>query len=260
MGQHTDIGWCDDTVNGEMGCDGCELSAEGSCYAEELTNRRAGQTGWPAAFNQPTVFPGRIAEATRWRDLTGTRRPDKPWLNGLPRVIFLDDMGDTFTESLSLDWLAPELPIIAASPHQWLLLTKRPQRLAAFARQHPLPRNIWVGTSTLERAMLGRVKPLLDTAATIHFLSLEPLWGPLDLAPVLATGPLDWVIVGGQSGRNYQHHTMALEWAEAIVADCLAFNLPIFIKQDSHALSGRQGRIPDSLWKLKELPITAVTR
>jgi len=261
MSRGTSIGWCDDTVNEEMGCDGCELSLENGCYAEELTNRRAGQKGWPLAFNRPTLFPGRIAAAARWPDLTGTKRPAKPWLDGMPRLIFLDDMGDTFSESLPLDWLAPELPIMAASPHQWLLLTKRPHRLAAFAQQHPLPANVWVGTSVLERAKVGRIKPLLDTTASIHFLSLEPLWGPLDLAPVLATGRLDWLIIGGQSGRNYQHHPMALEWVEAIVADCLAFNLPVFIKQAAHARPGRQGRIPDALWKFKQLPtITAVTR
>ncbi len=254
MSVHTEIGWCDSTVNAQMGCDGCELSGEGSCYAEELTAKWAGKKGWPPAFNQPTLFPGRIAAATSWPDLAGTTRPDKPWLDGLPRLIFLDDMGDTFTETIPLDWLAPQLPIIAASPHWWLVLTKRPHRLATFAQQHPLPRNVWIGTSILERSMLGRVKPLLDTAATIHFLSLEPLWGLVDIAPVLATGRLDWVIVGGHSGKRYGQHVMELAWVRAIAEACTAFGVPLFLKQDSARLPGRQGRLPAALWARKEMP------
>src|SRR3712207_7534850 len=43
-------------------------------------------------------FPGRMAEAALWSDLTGTDRPDKPWLNGMPRLIFISDMGDALSE------------------------------------------------------------------------------------------------------------------------------------------------------------------
>src|SRR5262245_31262275 len=139
----TPIAWCDSTVNLMMGCDGCELwnPAAGvrHCYAGALTGRHAGRKGWPDAFDRPALFPHRLDEALRWPDLTGKPRPGKPWLDGLPRLLFLNDMGDTFTEGLALDWLAPHLPRMAASPHQWLLLTKRPRRMAEFSRSHPLP-------------------------------------------------------------------------------------------------------------------------
>lgn len=41
-------------------------------------------------FNPPEIFPGRIAAAFCC-GITGTDRPDKPWLNGLPRLIFLGE-------------------------------------------------------------------------------------------------------------------------------------------------------------------------
>jgi len=80
--------------------------------------------GWPLAFDAPTIFPGRIAEAARWKDLTGTAREAKPCLDGMRRVIFVNNMGDTYTASLPVDWLASNLPLMAATPHRWLILTK----------------------------------------------------------------------------------------------------------------------------------------
>jgi len=105
MPKDTNIHWCDSSVNLMMGCDGCELWREGSrhCYAGTLTLRHAGRKGWPESFDRPRLFPERLAGALRWPDLTGTARPGKPWLDGLPRVVFVNDMGDTFTESLPPD-------------------------------------------------------------------------------------------------------------------------------------------------------------
>jgi hypothetical protein len=78
---------------------------------------RAGRRkGWPEASEKPALFPGRLDEAARWRDLTGTQRAEKPWLDGLPRLIFVVDMGDGFTASVDPDaWLTPKLGVIAAT-------------------------------------------------------------------------------------------------------------------------------------------------
>jgi protein gp37 len=258
MAQHTDIGWADSSVNGEMGCDGCELwnPATGVryCYAGRLTERRTQdgpQQGWPKAFDQPETFPGRIARAARWRDLTGTRRPDKPWLDGLPRLIFLDDMGDTFTESLPLDWLAADLPVMAMSPHQWLILTKRPHRAAAFAAQYPFPPNVWLGTSLTGPASLPRLRALRQIQAALRFVSIEPLWAPL-LA--LDLEGIAWGIVGGHSGDGWQEHPMPVAWVEAISDQFAAADVPLFVKQAAGPRPGQQGQLPDALWRLKQMP------
>jgi hypothetical protein len=113
MGMHAGIEYCDSTLNLEMGCDGCELwnpkAGVKQCYAGMETDRRKGGLGWPEAFEIPRIFLERLPGALKWPDLAGKARPDKPWLDGMPRIIFLDDMGDTFTESLPDDWLAPAL-------------------------------------------------------------------------------------------------------------------------------------------------------
>ena len=94
------IEWCDSTVNPTMGCDGCELwsTTNKICYAGRIHDRQAGQPGFAPDFEHVTEFPGRMAEAAVWPDLTGQTRPKKPWLDGLPRMI------------LCLRYVGPALP------------------------------------------------------------------------------------------------------------------------------------------------------
>ena len=205
MGQATAIEWADSSLNLMMGCDGCELwnpdAGNRHCYAGTLTERYKGKSGWPLAFDKPALFLDRLDDAIRWPDMTGTARPGKPWLDGRPRMIFLNDMGDTFTGSLPLDWLAkpygpstcpnghkrprvqwlaehgvwccsaakcglswkPSSPLelMAKSPHVWMLLTKRGSRMRQFSEAHPLPPNVWPGVSITKRVTLPRVQELL---------------------------------------------------------------------------------------------------
>ncbi len=102
MAETTKIQWCDGTVNPVMGCSGCELYVPGKggpCYAG-CDHERKGQVsnGYAPEFLLPTLFPGRVAKSARLPDLAGTKREDKPWLDGMPRLIFVSDMGDALSD------------------------------------------------------------------------------------------------------------------------------------------------------------------
>lgn len=191
MGIHTDIEWCDSSLNLQMGCDGCELWNTKKdikiCYSGTLHQVYAGpnKKGWPESFDKPKLFLDRLEPALRWPDLTGTERPYKPWLNGLPRMIFLNDMGDTFTESLPLDWLAPLLPRMAESPHIFMLLTKRAGRMRLFSKEHPFPKNFVLMTSITSEATVNRLNDLVACRGGAWFgVSYEPAQGWVDFTHV----------------------------------------------------------------------------
>lgn len=193
MGIETNIEWSDSTCNVMMGCDGCELWVPEKgirhCYAGVMTGKYAGRKGWPDSFEQPKIFMDRLDKAIAWPDLTGTKRPEKPWLDGMPRIIFLNDMGDTFTEGLPVDWLAPALPRIAASPHIWMFLTKRVGRMVEFFRQHGLPKNCWPGTTITGPQTLSRARQLLKLSeASVLWLSIEPLLERVNIRGLLMQG------------------------------------------------------------------------
>jgi protein gp37 len=281
VAEHTGIEWCDSTLNLQMGCDGCELwnpeAGVKHCYAGTLTERYGGKNaGFPESFDRPKLYLQRMDAALRWPDLTGRTRPDKPWLDGRPRVIFLNDMGDTFTESLPLDWLAPLLPRIADSPHLYLILTKRPKRMRDFAKVHPFPANVWPGASVTSQANAARVAELLCVGSGgVHWLSVEPLLAPVDLtslklsprcecggqplcnafdraercdcteegAESLAWHRLRFVIVGGESGPRSR--PCRPEWIRSLLGQCRAAGVPAFCKQLGGNVVTRNDMIAD---------------
>lgn len=212
MGKDTTIQWADSTVNPTMGCDGCELwkpGVGGTCYAGVLHQRYGGTNkGFSPTFEQLTFYPGRMAKAAAWSDLSGTDRPDKPWLNGLPRVIFVSDMSDALSRAVSFDYLKAEIIDVVNSPkgrrHIWMWLTKQAPRMAMFSawlaeRGVSWPRNLWAGTSVTTQATVGRVLHLqqVGDGETTRFISAEPLRGPVALTWL---GCIRLVIVGGGSG------------------------------------------------------------
>lgn len=126
----------------------------------------------------------------------------------------------------------------------------------------PLP-NVWLGVSVEDQKRADlRIPALVDTPAAVRFLSCEPLLGPVDLFAgdhstherdfdgtddyvcldcstddrhvpwrVIDRSALgiDWVIVGGESGRKAR--PLAPQWATALRDQCAAADVPFFFKQ-----------------------------
>jgi protein gp37 len=258
MSVKTKIQWCDSTVNPTMGCDGCELWGDQrrSCYAGTLHARFGGVTpGYAPTFEQVTLFSGRTSEAARWSDLTGKKRPDKPWLDGMPRLIFVSDMSDSLSRSVTFEFLRDEVVRVASespgSRHQWLWLTKRTRRMATFStwltdQGIPWPTNLWPGTSLTNKRSTIRIPSLFQVGdtETIRFISVEPQVEPINLRPWLSG--LDWVIQGGESGPASR--PFDITWVGDILGQCRAAGVPLFVKQlgSSVSSSGSERSFDDS--------------
>lgn len=121
----------------------------------------------------------------------------------------------------------------------------------------PLP-NVWLGVSTEDQHWADiRIPALLDTPAAVRFISAEPLLGPIDLRLIhwsdpdahcggcsgllsprhepgcyMEPGPhhgIDWVIVGGESGRGAR--PMHPAWARSLRDQCEQAGVPFLFKQ-----------------------------
>lgn len=241
MSKNTKIQWCDSTVNPTMGCDGCELwnPNRKTCYAGMMHVRwNGGSTGYAPTFEDVTLFPGRMTEAAKWPDLLGKDRSDKPWLNGLPRLIFVSDMSDALSEIVTFEYLKDEVISNVTSEkgqrHHWLWLTKRPNRMAEFSawledRNIEWPSNLWVGTSVTTQATTSRIKHLFKVGneTTIRFLSVEPQVEQIDLDAWLSR--LNWIIQGGESGHGAR--AFDIRWASNLIEQCEQHRVAYFLKQ-----------------------------
>lgn len=237
------IQWCDDTVNPISGCDGCELwipGRGGPCYAGNLHETRLSKS-LPALydpiFTNVREIPGRMAKIVRCQDLTGRDRPDKPWLNGLRRKIFLGDLGDVFSAGIAFDFLKTEIIDITNNPygsrHDLLMLTKQPNRAVVFGNwlKEPWPENVWCGTSITNKNNLKRIEQLRNVPATHRFLSLEPLVDYPELTSEILEG-IDWIIIGGESDQGkHKGRCFHLDWVYKIIELGKKLEIAIFVKQ-----------------------------
>ncbi len=264
MGRNSKIEWCDDTWNIITGCtlvdEGCR-----HCYAAHLI------TSWPAIGNHPSRKGLARKNAAGESKFTGEVRFNEQWLDQplrwkKPRKIFVCAHGDLFHPAVPDDWIDRVFAVMALCPqHTFQVLTKRPERARGYfdARRDgdpwaeaadevadligladhpvvlnpsviPLP-NVWLGTSISDQASADlRIPELLATPAAIHFISAEPLLGPVDLKAtryghMTAISRLDWTIVGGESGPHAR--PMHPDWARSIRDQCAAAGVAFLFKQ-----------------------------
>jgi protein gp37 len=245
MGKDTFIEWADSTVNPTSGCDGCEIYQPGApdkatCYAFHQQTNRLSRTMpglYSSNFNEVRLIPGRMRQAAAWSDLRGKKRDqNKRWFDGFPRVIFVGDLADIFSEAVPFDYLRREVVEVMASKqggrHFWILVTKQPQRAAEFTRScGPLPDNCMVLTSITNQATTRlRLPHLFEIKCRWRGVSAEPLRGPLvDLASVTRGGHLDFVVTGGESGSRA--HCPHPDWFRSLRDLCTGNGWPFFFKQ-----------------------------
>lgn len=251
----TGIQWLDDlarqrgatpeTWNPIRGCRRASAGCE-NCYAEAIARRFSGN-------GQP--FDGLIdARTGRWNGQIRIVRDrlDAPRHWRKRRVVFVNSAFDLFETAVPDSAIDEIFAIMAGRPDDlFLILTKRAARMHDKLTPHPprmktwpLP-NVWLGVSVEDQSAADtRIPALLDTPATLRFVSVEPLLGPVDLdridlgvgIPDSALRPeaefwnaLDWVIVGGESGGRAR--PMHPAWRLAIANACEAAGVPFYDKQ-----------------------------
>jgi protein gp37 len=221
------IEWTESTWNPLTGCTkvspGCK-----NCYAERMAKRlqAMGVEKYRNGFKL-TLHEDVMEEPITWMK---------------PQYIFVNSMSDLFHKDVPLNFILRIFDVMRrANWHQFQVLTKRAERLLELDSQIIWPDNVWMGVSIENSNYIHRIGLLLQTHATIKFLSLEPLLGPL---PNLNLTGIDWVIVGGESGPHAR--PIKPEWVRDIRDQCLRARVPFFFKQWGGTNKKKTGRLLDS--------------
>lgn len=250
MGDTTTISWSMATWNPWIGCQkvgpGCE-----NCYAEARDLRFDGGVHWGPGAPRRRTSPGNWRKPYRWDRLASE--------SGVRTRVFCASLADVFDNAIDPQWRRDVARVIRDTPNlDWMLLTKRigiVPRLVDRDFDGSLPENVWLGASVVTQEEADRDVPrLLETPASIHWLSMEPLLEPVTIAPALMRG-LDMIVVGGESGRNAR--SMHLEWARHLLRQAREGNTAFHFKQMSQADRpsdyGEYEAFPDDL-QVRELP------
>lgn len=250
------ISWTHETWNPVAGCSilspGCA-----NCYAMRMAHRLAAN---PLTTTNYEGLTRSTAKGPRWtgilRELPERLGQPKRWRK--PRLVFVNSMSDLLHEAVSMEYILQVFAVMRDCPrHTFQVLTKRAERLLELekALEGDWPPNVWMGVSVESQEYANdRIPKLLLCQARVRFASCEPLLGPLDLTRLNYEGvlridalngwcswpfpyssfepparPLDWVIVGCESGPGAR--PMELEWVRALRDQCLDAETPFFFKQ-----------------------------
>jgi len=218
-----------------------------------------------------------------------TEKLEEPLHWKQPKRVFVNSMGDLFHEDVPYNFIDEVFHSMGACEwlgrgHVFQILTKRPATMLDYMsnRAHKAwngkrlggevfpPYNIWLGVSVEDQKTADeRILLLLQTPATVRFVSYEPALGAVDFSNYLrppkslsgrqvklspgqwiidADGAhvmwrgLDWVICGGESGPGARPFNT--DWARSILAQCGNAGVPCFIKQfGSHVIQDGERRI-----------------
>ena len=172
---------------------GCTDASAGClwCFAKK--------DAWRLGFNPATpYYAGLVDQRGHW---TGhiARAPqakfDEPLSVAAPTVWFCNSESDFFHAQVPDFWISDALSVMDRCPqHTFQILTKRPERINDVLRRlgRTLPPNVWMGASVENAANKWRIDELVKVAATIRFLSCEPLIGSLGALPL---GGLHWLSI-----------------------------------------------------------------
>lgn len=227
MAKDSKIEWTHHTFNPWWGCERVSAACK-NCYAEAWAHR-LGMDLWSKGA------PRRMLSDAYWRQpLAWNREAQRA---GRRDRVFCASMADVFEDRRDLDTPRERIwKLIDDTPNlDWLLLTKRPHRVAALTPwRNAWPRNVWLGTTVEnQRWAEKRVPQLLAHSAAIHFLSCEPLLGPVDLAQWMPSKrrerAIGWVIAGGESGHRAR--PMNPDWARSLRDQCQNHGIPFHFKQ-----------------------------
>ncbi|MCH7973851.1 MAG: phage Gp37/Gp68 family protein [Bacteroidetes bacterium] len=218
------IEWTELTWNPTTGCNkvsqGCKF-----CYAEVMSRRlkAMGQEKYRNGFKL-TLHEDTLKIPYTWK---------------IPKIVFVNSMSDLFHENIPLDFIKRVFTVMNENPqHVFQVLTKRADILFEYHKILNWTHNIWMGVSIENEDELWRVDFLIKTKAKTKFLSCEPLLAPLTK---LKLNKIDWVIVGGESGRKPR--PMNPEWVYEIYDKCEKAEVKFFFKQWGGTNKKKTGRL-----------------
>lgn len=229
MGEHTEISWTNSTWNPNTGCTKVSAGCKNCYMYRDMTRYGKDPTvvkrTAPGTFNGPIIrkrdgafkLPGPLIFTASWTD------------------IFHIDIDADRPEIWEIIRKRGEIERAEGLPTSYFqVLTKRADRIADHLPPDWGPEgwpNVWLGVTVDDQDGTKRAEALAKIPAVVRFLSYEPACGPVKWRPVLASGRIDWLISGGESGGK-EARPAHPDWFRAARDACGEFGVAYHHKQN----------------------------
>lgn len=163
-----------------------------------------------------------------------------------PANILVCSMGELFGDWIPEEWICRIFEACKAAPqHNYLFLTKNPQRYRELANAGKLPAldNFWYGSTVTKNDDRFFGDENYNT-----FISAEPLLGELDVSAEPYKNA-QWIILGAETGTRRGKVKPEQRWMRKIEGDCRKFGIPLFMRDNVET---------KAVWKeqiIQELPL-----
>lgn len=247
MGKNSAISWCTHTFNPWIGCTKVSPACD-YCYAETLMDHRYHRVKWGPHGERSRTSHGNWRQPMRW-----AREAAAAYAAGatMRHTVFSASLADWLDNQVPQEWRDDLGVLIGNTPElDWLLLTKRPENYRKLAPWHPEqpPANVCLGVSTEDQERFDHRWPIISKfPAKVHFISAEPLLGPIDIRGQQAILP-EWVITGGESGPK--HRQLDMENVRLLRDQAEPLLIPFHHKQNGGRRGDENGCLVDGEeWK-----------
>ncbi len=112
-----------------------------------------------------------------------------------------------------------------ARQHQFLVLTKRTERLLSLAQSINWTENIWMGVSVERDTYLNRIDDLRKVPAHIRWVAFEPL---LNFIKSPNLQDIHWAVIGPR--RTWSKYSRYDDAAKNLIDHCSSLGIPSYIK------------------------------
>lgn len=256
MGKDSSISWCHHTHNCWWGCwkisPGCT-----NCYAATFDRRVHGKDTdhWDRTGSRRFMTEDYWKQPLKWNRAAEKRGARERVFCG-SMCDWTEQHPDPETNRIMDGYRKKLFELIRATPWlDWLLLTKRIENAAQYlpwVADGSVPwTNVWLGTTAEDQEHADERLPiLLDIPAAIHWVSLEPLLGGIDLTRIRAQSmhgfnALDgltnypvrvayknhvrWVVAGAESGHHARE--CKISWLRSLRDQCADAGTKFLLKQ-----------------------------
>ena len=235
------VEWTEKSWNPVTGCDKIS-SGCANCYAKEAAE------GYLKRWKNPRYTNG--FNLTLHDDLL-----ELPLSWKKPKQVFPCSMSDIFHEGIPKEFVLKLFETMnRCQQHTFIVLTKRAERMLELAPTINWSDNIWLGVTVEEARYIDRIDKLKQTGAVNKFVCTEPLLddlGELDLTDI------DWVVVGGESGKDSR--PCSESWVKHLRDQCQAQETAFTIKQWGGRFRKRNGSLLQGQY-YHEMPVSNQVR